>query len=72
MDDKKKKWKPDMLKYKDMFDLARPEPVRPRMPAADRAAQFAPFAALTNFGEEIQEAAERVNGVCAAAAGAAL
>ena len=62
MDDKKKKWKPDMLKYKDMFDLARPEPIRPRMSTADRAAQFAPFAALTNFGEEIQKATERVNG----------
>ena len=62
MDDKKKKWKPDMLKYKEMFDLARPEPVRPRMPTVDRAAQFAPFAALPNFGEEIQEATDRVNG----------
>ena len=62
MDDKKKKWKTDMLKYKDMFDLARPEPIRPRMPVADRAAQFAPFAALTNFGEEIQKVTERVNG----------
>ena len=60
MDDKK--WKTDMLKYKDMFDLARPEPIRPRMPVADRAAQFAPFAALTNFGEEIQKVTERVNG----------
>ena len=45
-----------------MFDLARPEPIRPRMPVADRAAQFAPFAALTNFGEEIQKVTERVNG----------
>lgn len=60
MDDKK--WKTDMLKYKDMFDLARPEPIRPRVPVADRAAQFAPFAALTNYGEEIQKVTERVNG----------
>lgn len=29
----------------------------PQMPIADRAAQFAPFAALTGYGEQIKETA---------------
>ena len=45
-------------KYEDMYDL--PHHVsrtRPRMSVADRAAQFAPFAALTGYGAVIGEAA---------------
>ena len=35
-------------KYDDIIDLPHPEPqTHPRMPMRDRAAQFAPFAALT-------------------------
>ena len=29
----------------------------PQMPIADRAAQFAPFAALTGYGEQVKETA---------------
>ena len=36
-------------------------PNRPHMPAADRAAQFAPFAALTGYGEVIKETARRTD-----------
>lgn len=42
----------DML-YMPHHDSA----VHPRMPAADRAAQFAPFAALTGFGARVRESA---------------
>ena len=46
-------------RYDDIIDLPRPEPQRhPRMPRADRAAQFAPFAALTGFGDVIDNAAK--------------
>lgn len=48
----------EMYKYQDMIDL--PHPVsrtHPPMPVADRAAQFAPFAALTGHHEAVQEAA---------------
>ena len=44
--------------YDDMIDL--PHHVstkRPHMPILDRAAQFAPFAALTGYGEEVEETA---------------
>ena len=44
------------IKYKDMINL--PHPVskkHPHMSMLDRAAQFAPFAALTGFEDEIQE-----------------
>ncbi|MCR5841937.1 MAG: hypothetical protein K6G86_07650 [Bacteroidales bacterium] len=45
-------------RYDDIIDLPRPEPQRhPRMPQADRAAQFAPFAALTGFKELIEDTA---------------
>lgn len=43
-------------RYDDIIDL--PHHVsgtRPHMPAADRAAQFSPFAALTGFEEAIKE-----------------
>lgn len=42
-------------KYDDIICLSRPESRRPKMTMNDRAAQFAPFAALTKFGEEIRE-----------------
>ena len=38
----------DSGRYDDIIDLPHHvSPTRPRMPARDRAAQFAPFAALT-------------------------
>ena len=52
----------NISKYEDMLDLPRPEPIRPRMSAVDRAAQFAPFAALTGFDNEIQKTADKING----------
>ena len=42
-------------KYDYIIGLSRPESRRPKMTMNDRAAQFAPFAALTKFGEEIRE-----------------
>lgn len=43
-------------RYEDILYLTHPEPVtHPRMPLRDRAAQFAPFAALTGHGEAIDE-----------------
>ena len=43
--------------YSDIIHIERPEPkYHHRMPLADRAAQFAPFAALTGFSEVIDEA----------------
>ena len=42
-------------KYDDIIGLSSPESRRPKMTMNDRAAQFAPFAALTKFGEEIRE-----------------
>lgn len=44
-------------KYDDIIDLPRPESRYPRMPRANRAAQFAPFAALTGHEEAIRETA---------------
>ena len=47
-------------KYDDIIDREHPTSRRhPRMPRADRAAQFAPFAALTGFGDVIHETKER-------------
>ncbi|MCI8513897.1 MAG: YolD-like family protein [Lachnospiraceae bacterium] len=44
--------------YEDIVSLPRPVfDGRPRMPLADRAAQFAPFAALAGYGEAVKEAA---------------
>ncbi|MBR5724445.1 MAG: hypothetical protein IKX62_03590 [Bacteroidales bacterium] len=48
-------------RYDDLLPLPRPEPDpkrHPRMPRADRAAQFAPFAALTGFEDVIDRTAE--------------
>ena len=47
-----------MGKYDDIINLPNPTPTcRPRMSALDRAAQFAPFAALTGYEEVVAEAA---------------
>lgn len=46
--------------YDDIINLPRPVSlVHPPMPVADRAAQFMPFAALTGYGEAIDETGRR-------------
>ena len=49
-----------MTGYEDIIGLPHPEPPahHPRMSRLDRAAQFAPFAALTGFGARIEHAAQ--------------
>lgn len=43
--------------YEDIIHLSRPvSRRRPSMPILDRAAQFAPFAALTGYGDVVKEA----------------
>ena len=43
-------------KYSDIINLPHPDPrTRPRMSLSDRAAQFAPFAALTGYDDAITE-----------------
>lgn len=49
-------------KYDDIINLPRPESKYPRMPRANRAAQFSPFAALTGHEEAIRETAYLVMG----------
>ena len=45
-------------KYDDIINLPNPTPTcRPRMSALDRAAQFAPFAALTGYEAVVEESA---------------
>lgn len=54
-----------VLRYGDIIGLPHPEPdpqKHPRMSVRDRAAQFAPFAALTGFGDVIGETARREQG----------
>ena len=47
-------------KYDDIINLPhRVTKKRPHMPVEDRAAQFAPFAALTGYGEAVKETARR-------------
>lgn len=47
-----------MNKYDEILSLPHHvSPTRPQMPRADRAAQFAPFAALTGYEEVIDETA---------------
>ena len=44
--------------YDDIIDLPHPTSTKhPRMPVADRAAQFSPFAALTGYEAAVQETA---------------
>ena len=43
--------------YEDMLELPHPvSKMHPQMPRRDRAAQFAPFAALTGYEEAVREA----------------
>ena len=46
-----------MSRYDDIIDLPHYEPRHPRMTLENRAAQFAPFAALTGHGAAIVETA---------------
>lgn len=46
-----------MSRYDDIIDRPRPPLRRPPMPLEDRAAQFAPFAALAGHGAAVAEAA---------------
>ena len=49
-------------KYKDIIEMPRHEPdeeKHPRMARENRAAQFAPFAALTGFEESIDKASNK-------------
>ena len=47
------------IEYADIIDLARPvSKNHPRMSQLNRAAQFAPFAALTGFDEMIEDSFE--------------
>lgn len=51
-----------MNEYDDMLDLPHYEPQRhARMPRSMRAAQFAPFAALTGYEEAVKETARRTD-----------
>ncbi|MBR5661878.1 MAG: hypothetical protein IKW99_10045 [Bacteroidales bacterium] len=48
-------------KYDDIINLPHPTSKRyPRMPLAERAAQFSPFAALTGYDSAIAETAKKV------------
>ena len=50
--------------YADIMDAQRPEPRSfVRMPRQKRAAQFAPFAGLSGYGEVIRQTKEWVNEV---------
>ena len=46
-----------MSEYDDIIDLSRPKSKHEPMPMSDRAAQFSPFAALTGYGDAIDETA---------------
>ena len=53
----------DEHKYDDIINLPHPTSMRhPRMPLEDRAAQFAPFAALTGHEAAIKETARLTDG----------
>ena len=48
-------------RYDDIINLPHPTSKRyPRMPLAERAAQFSPFAALTGYDSVIAETARKV------------
>ena len=50
-------------KYDHILHLSHPNsPTHPRMSARDRAAQFAPFSALTGYGDTIDETARQTDG----------
>lgn len=42
--------------YDDIINLRRPKSKHPKMSLYQRSAQFAPFAALTGFEEQVKEA----------------
>lgn len=44
------------MKYEDILEKTRPRSSRPKMSGLNRAAQFAPFAALTGYEQIIEEA----------------
>lgn len=46
-----------MSEYDDIIDLPRPKSKHEPMPMSDRAAQSSPFAALTGYGDAIDETA---------------
>lgn len=46
-----------MTEYDDIIDLPRPKSKHEPMPMSDRASQFSPFAALTGYGDAIDETA---------------
>ena len=49
-----------MGNYDDIINLPHYEPKHhPRMPMWNRAAQFAPFAALTGYGDAIKDTAQQ-------------
>ena len=48
--------------YADMLDMPRPKSSSKHMAGIDRAAQFAPFAALTGYEEAIDETARLTSG----------
>ena len=45
------------MKYDDIINLKRPISKHPKLDISSRAAQFAPFAALTGYDDEIKETA---------------
>lgn len=48
----------DTARYSDLFNLPHPTSAKhPRMSAEARAAQFSPFAALTGYGDAVEETA---------------
>lgn len=50
---------PEDFPYADIIDMPHPEPKKhPRMSLHDRAAQFAPFAALTGLDDMMKDTAE--------------
>ena len=52
-----------MSKYEDIINLPHHRSkTHPHMPLIDRAAQFAPFAALTGYGDAIDETARLTDG----------
>ena len=52
------------MKYDDIINLDRPESKYPKMSREMRAAQFAPFAALTGYEEAIKEKARLTDDKC--------
>lgn len=50
------------FEYYDIINCSRPvSKTRPRMSNLDRAAQFAPFAALTGLDDQMEDVADHVN-----------